>query len=349
MLHVIARMPPAGTEHQLASMLRVAHRRHWDATLCVLYRGGAMTRDVALSGVPVIEVEGPGAHPVRRTPVLRRLIHTGGYDVIHSSLWGANAFTRMLAAGPSRPAVVVSERRVEDFRSRSRRLVDRALRRVTDGYVANSDAVGRFVQRAHDVGSDRITVVPNGIDREVFHPATRWRVAADGPARIGAVGRLVHQKGFDILIAALPKVLATHDVELLVAGQGELRDELARRAAALPVRFTGLLPSQTAVAEFLRGLDLFVMPSRYEGLPNAVLEAAACGIGIVATDVPGMRAAVGDVPLVAPDDADALADGIIAALADGAAAPTLDIPDFDAVAEAHRLVFESAVARRRGR
>jgi glycosyltransferase involved in cell wall biosynthesis len=341
-------MPPAGTEHQLAGMLHAAHGRHWDPTLCVLYPGDAMTREVARAGIPVITVGTGTLHPLQRTPALRRLIRSRRYDVVHTSLWGASAYARLLAAGPHRPAVVMSERRVEDFRGGWQLRLDRALRALTDEYIGNATAVAAFIRRAHRVPADRVHVVPNGIDRAIFHQAAHRRPpSAHHPLRIGAVGRLVHQKGFDVLIAALPKVLAERDVEVHIAGQGELRDELEQQAVGLPVRFVGLLDTPSGVADFLRSLDLFVMPSRYEGLPNAVLEAVACGVPIVATDAPGMRAALGAGPLVPPDDVDALAAAVIAALRDGVEPATTTIPDFDDVARAHARVFASALARRR--
>lgn len=347
-LHVIARMPHAGTEHQLAGMLRAAHGRHWDATLCVLYPGDALTLEIARAGVPVITVGTEHVHPLRRTPTLRRLLRSGRYDVVHSSLWGASAYTRLVVAGPGRPAVVMSERRVEDFRAGWQLRLDRVLRPVTDAYIGNSDAVGAFIRRAHRVPADRVHVVPNGIDRTIFHPAPQRRPPSGNRAlRIGAVGRLVHQKGFDVLIAALPKVLAERDVEVHIAGQGELQADLERRAAGLPVHFVGLLDAPAKVADFLRSLDLFVMPSRYEGLPNAALEAVACGVPVVATDAWGMRAALDRLRLVPPDDADALASALIAALRDGLAPATAPTPDFEHVAAAHARVFASALARHR--
>jgi glycosyltransferase involved in cell wall biosynthesis len=239
----------------------------------------------------------------------------------------------------NRPAVVASERRVEDFRGRRRRVIDRALRPVTDAYIGNSSAVGDFVQRAHGVDSAAVHIVPNGMDRAVFTPDGRMSRAPGAPVRLGGVGRLVHQKGFDVLLDALPAVLAHHDVELRIAGQGEERAALERRAVGLPVRFVGLLETPAAVAAFLRDLDLFVMPSRYEGLPNAVLEALACGLDVVATDAPGMRTALGDgVSLVPPDDPVALANAITDALSERRPTPAAAIPSFADVAEAHLRV-----------
>src|SRR5690606_10829369 len=153
-------MPPSGTERQLAGMLRAAHERLWHATLCVLYGGFALTAELRDAGIPVVELGHGGPLHARRLLELRRLIRGGAFDVVHSSLWGGNAFTRVAAAGWRRPGLVASERRVEDFRGWPRRFVDRVLRPVTDAYIGNSAEVCAFVQRAHGVPSQVVHVVP---------------------------------------------------------------------------------------------------------------------------------------------------------------------------------------------
>ena len=347
-LHVMGRMAPAGTEHQLAGMLEVAHGRRWDATLCVLRPDeNVLTRRIAAAGVPIVQPSVEGTHPLLVAAGLRELARRGGFDVVHPSLWGASAVARACVGGRRRPAVVMSERRVEHFRAGHRRLLDRALRRRTDGWIGNSEDVVAFIRQAHGAAVDRVRLVPNGIDRGVFYPVSKPRPRAGRRLRIGAVGRLVHQKGFDVLIDALPCVLAEHDVEVEIAGQGELRDVLITRAAGLPVTFIGLLDEPKRVGDFLRSLDLFVMPSRYEGRPNAAIEAAACGLDIVATDAPGMRAALGSLATVSPDNPRALAETIVIALRDGVAAPVAEVPDFEQVADAHLGAFEAALSRRR--
>jgi glycosyltransferase involved in cell wall biosynthesis len=101
------------------------------------------------------------------------------------------------------------------------------------------------------------------------------------------------------------------------------------------------------VAAFLRELDVFVLPSRYEGLPNAVLEAVACGIRVVATDVPGMRAAAGaGAHLVAPGDVTALARAVVEAVDAPAPPPGRPVPtSFADVVAGHSAAFASAIAR----
>jgi glycosyltransferase involved in cell wall biosynthesis len=353
-VHVIARMPASGTELQLVGTLKAAvaaqEGRLWNPTLCVLYPGFPLSRAVADAGIPVIELDGTSRLHLDRLRALRRVVRDGGFDVLHTSLWGGSAFGRVAALGPARPATVMSERRVEDFRKRPARLLDQVLRRVTDEWIGNSTEVGDFVERAHRAPRSRVHVIRNGIDRAVFHPGpARDRSPQDVPT-IGALGRLVHQKGFDVLLKALPAVLAERPVRLVVAGEGELRGELEHAAAGLPVSLPGALKGGGAVADFLRGLDLFVMPSRFEGLPNAVLEALACGTPVVATDVPGMAEAAGSAArIVPPDDPRSLAQAILAGLAEPATGKAPPVDSFETVARAHLQVFEHAVARRAGR
>lgn len=140
-----------------------------------------------------------------------------------------------------------------------------------------------------------------------------------GAIVIGSVGRLVRQKGYDVLLAAAPAVLANcPDARFVIVGAGVMQESLAAQARALgidgQVIFTG---SRSDVADVLKTFDLFVSPSRYEGLPTVMLEAIAAGIPIVATQVSGnselIEHGVSGL-LVPPEDATTLADAIVAML-----------------------------------
>lgn len=346
--HVLARLPAAGTERQLVGLLGAAHGRHWDARLLVLFPGGELIEDVRALGVEVVEgPPGPGWSPARLAGA-RRVLRAA--EVVHAQLWGANLYARIAAGlGPRRPAVVCAERRVETFRGGGRRALDRAGASLVDAWIANSDAVADFVTHAHRVERDAVAVIPNGLDATTFHAGTGDR--APGPCRLGTVSRLVHQKGVDVAVDALGHLVAAgHDVELVVAGDGPDRAALEARAAGLPVRFVGPLASPAAVASHLRGLDVFLLPSRYEGLPNALLEARATGLPAVATDAPGVAEAAGPgTTLVPVDDPGALAAAVAALIAGGppAPVPAASVRTFDDVAVDHLATFEQALVRRR--
>jgi glycosyltransferase involved in cell wall biosynthesis len=346
-LHVMARMARAGTERQLLGMLRAAHGRLWDAHLCVLYPGHSLA-DEAAEFMPVTQLPYVRGTDPRRPAAVRRLAVETAAQVVHPSLWGASWLTRASLVGPRRPAVVMSERRVEDFRPSWTRLVDTALRPLTDGWIGNSGDVVEFIRRAHGAPDGRVACIGNGIDTAIYHPSATAR-RAGGP-RIGGVGRLVREKGWDVAIAALPRLLdAFPDATLRIAGEGPELDALRAAGTGLPVELVGLLPTPIAVADFMRDLDVFVLPSRYEGMPNVVLEAQACAVPVVVTDAPGMASARGPAAtVVPPDDPAALATAITATL-QGDRHPTPVVAQtFEDVARQHLRVFESALARRSG-
>jgi glycosyltransferase involved in cell wall biosynthesis len=163
--------------------------------------------------------------------------------------------------------------------------------------------------RRNDSRGLRTHVVPLGIDLGRF---ARGRRVLDGRI-VGNVARLAEQKGQRDLIAAAPSVLERHpDVRFVVAGDGELREELERLAEPLGDRFA-FLGARRDVPDLLASFALFAFPSRFEGLCLAVIEAQAAGVPVVATPVGGIRETVLDGEtgwLVPPHDVDALAERI---------------------------------------
>lgn len=345
----MGRMAPGGTEHQLVGMLEAAHGRHWEATLCVLSTGWEMTDRVHAAGIRTVELEGFTKVDLRRASRLRRLAY--GADVVHASLWGASAFARVVTAGPGRPALVVSERGVEADRRPILNVVNRILRPVTDGYVGNSRSVVDFVRATHGIedADPRVVAIPNGLDPKIFHPVARSSSNPKRRRRLIGVGRLVPSKRFELAMSVLAQLIKEIDLELVIVGDGPERARLEALAHELPVTFHGHVSERHALADLLRSSDLLVMPSASEGYPNAVLEALACGLPVVASDVPGTREAAGPGVRLVDDSPAAWCDAIREALAD----PPMTWPQiadrilsFDEVARRHLNVFEDAMARR---
>ncbi|SNS20549.1 Glycosyltransferase involved in cell wall bisynthesis [Geodermatophilus saharensis] len=175
------------------------------------------------------------------------------------------------------------------------------------------------VQVVADLGVDpaRVHVVPNGVDV----PPDPAGPAGRPVPRIGAFGRLTAQKGFDVLLAALRRLDVPFDA--VVGGAGRDGEALRAAAAGLPVTFPGWVSDARG---FLAGLDLFVLSSRVEALPLALLEAMAEGLPCVATDVGDVRRAVGEDAVVVPvEDAGALAAALRGLLTDPARRAALGV------------------------
>lgn len=186
--------------------------------------------------------------------------------------------------------------------------------------VANSAGLAGLARQS--AGKTPIRMIPNGVDTRRFAPAAD--APSDGPARLLFVGRLVRQKGLDVLLDALARLPAAASFELTLAGDGPLRHELAGQVGRLGlddrVRFAGWV-SRDDMPGTLRRADAFVFPSRDEGMPNAVLEAMASGLPVAATRISGNEELVvhGETGLlVPPDDPAALAEALARLVADRA-------------------------------
>jgi glycosyltransferase involved in cell wall biosynthesis len=180
--------------------------------------------------------------------------------------------------------------------------------------------------RGEEAGIDASwRVVPNGVDLTAFPEASaeerrdaRDRLRLNGAPLVLCVGRLCRQKGQDVLLRAWPAVVErVPDAELVLVGDGPDERRLAR-AARSGVHLVG---TRDDVGDWMAAADVFVTPSRWEGMSLAMLEAMACGRSIVATDVPGAREAIdGNGAVVPVESADAIAQAVVERLADPAKA-----------------------------
>lgn len=193
--------------------------------------------------------------------------------------------------------------------------------------LAGADAVTAVSQdisaRIGELRSEvPVSVIANGVDTEFWHPAPRHQPTTGcTEGLIVAVGRLERVKGFDLLIDALARLNASGtEARLTLIGEGSERAALEQQARAMQVaqrvEFAGRLPRE-AVRARLHDADVFVLSSRSEGTPLALLEAMATGTACVAASVGGVPASAGTAArLVPPNDPAALDAAIAELLAD---------------------------------
>jgi len=175
----------------------------------------------------------------------------------------------------------------------------------------------------------RMIVIQNGIVPVGSDPpggdSVRGEMGlAEDDVLLLSVGRLVYQKGHEFLVRAMPGILGEHpSAKAVICGEGELRGALQAQIAELrlenSVFLTGNRPD---IHRFLNTADIFVLPSRWEGLPVALLEAMSVGLPVVATHVEGVEEVVQNEAeglLVPPGDPEALAAALIELIGRGEA------------------------------
>lgn len=312
-----------GAETQLVRLAVGLRHRGADVRLVTMLDRNHFERELAEVRVPVTVI--PARPPARgATAVLSavRLLRRWRPDVVVSFEYQSNLLGRLAGRLAGVP-VVISSVRNEHFGGRARdrliRLTD-ALATVT---TTNSRRAASALVARSVVPAGRLLVVPNGIPAASYErpPGTGARVrrtlgVAPGAFLWAVVGRLEAQKDHATLLSALRTVQRRHPPQTLaVVGDGPLRPALERRVRALglhgSVRFLGM---RDDVPDVLAAADALVLASRWEGLPNVVMEAMAASRPVVATRVGGVPELVEDGVtghLVPPGDPSALAAAML--------------------------------------
>ncbi|MEM1225442.1 MAG: glycosyltransferase [Planctomycetota bacterium] len=225
---------------------------------------------------------------------LRSWLRRGKADVVQSFLFHANVLTSIAGIGRSHVAGV----RVADP-SRWRSLVERWALRSCPSIVCVSNAVAEFV-RHRLVGSvDRVRVIHNGVDADRFagaSPAPWTDVGLPADAIVTLfVGRLHQQKGLDCLEEQADSIAPSgSDRWLVLVGDGPLKSHWQSLSDQKPNRNVRWLPWMEDISGVMAACRVLVLPSRYEGMPNVVLEAMAAGRPVVCSDVEGSQELVGN-------------------------------------------------------
>ncbi len=192
-----------------------------------------------------------------------------------------------------------------------------------DAVIAISPAVRKHLVEDFKVPESKVVLIESGVDIEQFPLVNenlkrecRQKLNLNDDFVIGNIARLSDVKGPDILIAAMKKVVARFpQAKLLFFGEGKMEEALRKQVSALNLNNNVVFyPIVNKTAEYLPVMDIFVMPSRQEGLGLSIMEAQACGLPVVASNVGGIPSLIQDGEtglLVRPENSEHLAFAII--------------------------------------
>jgi len=289
-----------GAERQLILLAKGLRGRGWRVTVVALSGTGC---DAAASlideGIAFLTLRmRKGLADPRGWARFNHWLRREKPDVVHAHLPHAAWLSRWSRlAAPVR--VLVDTLHSSSTGTIGRRLGYRWSGWLADRVTAVSCAVADAHRSAAMVSDEKLTVLPNGVDVKVWQPdaavrkAVRRELSLDDEFLWFAAGRLEPVKDYPTLLGAM--VQTPDSARLVIAGSGPMEDELRRISAESGlerrVQFLGFQPD---IRRWMQAADGFVLSSRWEGLPMGLLEAGACALPSVATDVPGTRNVIVD-------------------------------------------------------
>jgi len=322
---VITELDPGGAEKALVALATGLDRRRWSPGVIALGPEAGLAAAARSAGLDVVCLGVDPRRPLRAVARLAGALRRQRPALVQSFLFHANVAARLAAPMAGAPWVV-GGLRVAERGQRWHLRIDRLTARLSAGSVCVSEGVRRFSRESGGWPDDRLAVIPNAVDPGPFDRAeavSRVSLGVPPGATLALfVGRLAGQKGLPVLIDAAARVAAVRPGwHLALAGDGPLRGWLRHRLAADPALAGRVHPlgPRADVPGLLKSADLLVLPSLWEGMPNAVLEAMAAGRAVVASAVEGSEDLV--TPgrtgwLVPPGEPGPLADALLDADAD---------------------------------
>jgi glycosyltransferase involved in cell wall biosynthesis len=275
-----------GTEKSIVPLLKGLDREKYGLFLSVLKGGGELSEVYARIGAVVhdacVSSNGFGAYWAS----LKEFVAHNDIHIVHSFLFHANMVARLLKH--SRPDLVcINSHRTMERGKKWHLWLDRFTKRYVDHEIANAEAVRDFIHRKSGSALERMSTIYNGYTLGSLDYQKKERT---GPLVIGCIGNFTRPKGQLKLIAELAAYVRSGDCKLIFVGEGPLRARAQTYVSQMNLSESIEFRDTTGSIESVYHLiDLLVIPSEWEGMPNVLFEALLQTIPVVARDVGGIR------------------------------------------------------------
>ncbi len=340
-LYVIDNIEFGGGERVFSQIIRGLNKERF-SVFVASNPGGIFEKKLMEVGINIDPLDMTHRYNIGTISQLKKIIKTRDVQIVHSQGGRADFFARTAARIANVPiiissmAMLVEGYDVSILRKGLYILIDRWTERWVNKFIVLSEAMRQSLIKRHKIPPENIVKIYNGIEIEEYNPdlkevrnkkleVKRVLGLKNDVLVIGAIGRLVWQKGFEYLIRAAPEVLDKFPkARFLIVGEGPLKNKLILISEKLNVAdritFAGF---RSDIKEILASIDVLAMPSLLEGLPMVLLEAMAMAKTIVATRIDGITEVLENDKtglLVTAKNSHALAEAIVGILNDKAKA-----------------------------
>ena len=294
-VYVVHSLAIGGAEEMILNLVRHLPAEFEPAVVCI-GAPGPIGEEIRKTGVPFRAL---GLNPGLRRPFdllrLQQFILDCAPDIVHTFLLTASLFGRFAAMMARVPVVIGTEVNIYERKQPLHRLAERWLMKGTDLVVCSAESVREFYLKQIGADPAKVLVIYNAVDWSQLQTTVacealraEFHIPPDAPLA-GIIARLTEQKAHRVLFEAMATRADLSSLHLLVVGDGELGDELRRHVErfdlASRVHFAG---ARRDLGNILGAIDIFVMPSLWEGLPLSLVLAMGAGLPVIASRVAGI-------------------------------------------------------------
>lgn len=346
-LHIIQSLDNGGCENMLLRTLPLLDS--FDHSVVTLRSPGTLASEFQKNNISVENINLKSFFYVKGLNRLTQKVTRAKPDIIITYLLHADILGRLVLQVTSKAKVIPFLRTTYNHpRYRLARLFEYLTKRLVSHYFANSDAVKNFYIKKIGVKAEKIAVIPNGIDMEYFKnisPALELRSSLDiseDDTVIICVANLHGNKGHRYLLEAFEEIYKIYPkIQLLLVGDGEEKENILHQIKNFSSeKSIHLLGQRSDVPSLLSISDIFVLPTLFEGMSNALLEAMASHLPIISTDIPENRQIIiteKNGILIPPKESSTLSEALKTLLENPDLRETLSEAGFQTVSEKFSL------------
>jgi glycosyltransferase involved in cell wall biosynthesis len=288
-LHILPSLFPGGAEKMAVDLARFSNRELFAVEVLCLRAGGLFENELRQAKVPFTVIGSLRRPIIFDFLKIVKYVRQSAPDIVHTHLFGGDFYGRLAARLAGVKKIISTEQNLNLNENRLKKIAKYFSAKLALKVVAASNAIKKYLIEREGVDPEKIEVIYNGVEIEKFIKTNRDYSKV---RTIGSIGRLTRQKGFDYLIEAAANI---SEIKTSIAGVGEegasLLKEVKKFGLEERIRLVG---QQKDVAGFLSSLDIFVLPSRYEGFGIVILEAGLSGLPVIASRVDGIKEIIAD-------------------------------------------------------
>jgi len=304
-LHLYQNSKIGGVQQQIFSLIKSYNKDLFNPIFCCLGNKEKIAEKLEKNGIEVITLNRTNYNRLSFKIIkdLYKIIKEKNIHILRTHRYRSNLYGRIAGWLAGVPVIISSVH--DNYRSDKkieRKLMNKILSIITDKIVAVSESIKNDIIRYDKINPSKIEVINNGVDTLIFRPQSKdYELLKslginNDDIVIGFVGRIVPAKGLEYLLEAFSYLKKEiNNIKLLIVGDGAILKDLKNYSIELGISkysiFTG---ERQDIQKILSCIDIFVMPSIAEGLPNALLEAMSSGKTVVTTKVGGIPEIIKD-------------------------------------------------------